>query len=241
MKPIFKEEKRSTLVEQVANQLREAIKSGRLEPGDRLIENDIAKGMKIGRNAVREAIRYLEKEGLITTTPFKGAHVTIPNIDEIDQMFVVMSGLEGMCARLATEKMTDRDLKKIEALHTKLEKHYAKKDSEAYLKANWVLHEFIQELTKNKVLHEVVNGLRHKILLYRQRQLYQPHRFEASIQEHRDILEAFRKGDPHLAEKAMKTHLLRQGQALVKSYKAEDVEANISDLEQSHNPSIPKT
>jgi DNA-binding GntR family transcriptional regulator len=233
MKPIFKEEKRLTLVEKVANQLREAIKSGRLEPGDRLIETDIANAMKIGRNAVRESIRYLEKEGLITTTPFKGAHVTIPNVDEIDQMFEVMSGLEGMCARLAIEKMTDRDLKKIEALHADLEKHYAEKDPEAYLKTNWALHEFIQELTKNKVLHEVVNTLRHKILLYRQRQLYQPNRFEASIQEHRKILATFRKRDPRLAEKAMKKHLLRQGQALVKSYKAEDAEAASSDLKPS--------
>ena len=117
MSAIFKIEKRSTLVGQVANQMRGAIISGKLKPGDRLIETDIANSMQIGRNAVREAIRYLEKEGLVTTAPFKGAHVTIPNIDEICQVYEVMSGLEGMCARLATQKMTDRDLKKIEDLH----------------------------------------------------------------------------------------------------------------------------
>ncbi len=221
MTPIFKVEKRSILVDQVANQMREAIKTGKLKSGDRLIETDIANNMQIGRNAVREAIRYLEKEGLVTKAPFKGAHVTIPNIDEIDQMFEVMSGLEGMCARLAAQKMTNRDLRKIESLHAELEKHYAKMDPKAYLKTNWTFHEFIQKLSKNKVLNEVVNGLRQKILLYRQRQLYQPNRFEASIQEHREILAAFRKKDPELAEKAMKKHLLRQGQALVKSYKSE--------------------
>ncbi len=221
MTAIFKAEKRSILVEQVSNQMREAIKSGKLKPGDRLIETDIANSMQIGRNAVREAIRYLEKEGLVTTTPFKGAHVTIPNIDEIDQMFEVMSGLEGMCARLAAQKMTNRDLKKIESLHAKLEKHYAKKDPKAYLETNWIFHEFIQELSKNRVLNEVANGLRQKILLYRQRQLYQPNRFEASMQEHREILTAFRKKNPGLAEKVMKNHLLRQGQALVKTYKSE--------------------
>jgi DNA-binding GntR family transcriptional regulator len=95
-------------------------------------------------------------------------------------------------------------------------------DPKAYLKTNWTFHEFIQKLSKNKVLNEVANGLRQKILLYRQRQLYQPNRFEASIQEHREILAAFRKKDPELSEKAMKKHLLRQGQALVKSYKSED-------------------
>ncbi len=221
MTPIFKVEKRSILVEQVANQMREAIKSGKLKSGDRLIETDIANNMQIGRNAVREAIRYLEKEGLVTTAPFKGAHVTIPNIDEIDQMFEVMSGLEGMCARLAAQKMTNRDLRKIESLHAELEKHYAKMDHKAYLKTNWTFHEFIQKLSKNKVLNETANGLRQKILLHRQSQLYQPNRFEASIQEHREILAAFRKKDPELAENAMKKHLLRQGQALLKSYKSE--------------------
>lgn len=221
MTPIFKVEKRSILAEQVANQMREAIKFGKLKSGDRLIETDIANNMQIGRNAVREAIRYLEKEGLVTTAPFKGAHVTIPNIDEIDQMFEVMSGLEGMCSRFAAQKMTNKDLKKIEETHARLEKHYAKRDPKAYLKTNCTFHEFIQKLSKNKVLNEVTNGLRYKIILYRQRQLYQPNRFEASIQEHREILAAFRKKDPDLAEKAMKKHLLQQGQALVKSYKNE--------------------
>ena len=221
MTAIFKAEKRTILVEQVANQMREAIKSGKLKSGDRLIETDIANSMQIGRNAVREAIRYLEKEGLVTTAPFKGAHVTIPKTDEIDQMFEVMSGLEGMCARLAAQKMINRDLKKIESLHAELEKHYAKKDTKAYLETNWTFHEFIQKLSKNKVLNEVVRGLRQTIFLYRQRQLYQPNRFEASMQEHREILAAFRKKDPELAEKVMKNHLLRQGQALVKCYKSE--------------------
>jgi DNA-binding GntR family transcriptional regulator len=64
MGTVFKAEKRSILVEQVANQIREAIKSKKLKPGKRLIETDLANDMETGRNAVREAIRYLEKEGL---------------------------------------------------------------------------------------------------------------------------------------------------------------------------------
>ncbi len=224
MATLFKLEKRQTLVEQVANQMREAITSGRLKSGDRLIEVDIARSMQIGRNAVREAIRYLEKEGLVTTAPFKGAHVTIPNIDEIDQMFEVMSGLEGMCARLAAQKMIHKDLKKIERLHAELEKHYAEKDPKAYLETNWTFHEFIQELSRNKVLSEVTSGLRQKTLLYDRRQLYQPNRFDASMQEHREVLAAFRRKDPDLAEKMMKNHLLKQGEALVESYKNEGMD-----------------
>ena len=223
MKAIFKAEKRSTLVEQVANQLREAIESGKLEPGDRLIETDIANSMEIGRNAVREAIRYLEKEGLITTTPFKGAHVTVPNIEEIEQTFEVIASLQGICAQLATQRMTDAELQKIEDLHAEIETHYAAQNQDAYLAANGTFHKYIQELTKNRVLYELVAEFRKRVVLYKQRQLNFANRFEASIQEHRKIMDALRQRDPGLAEATMKSHLLRMGRAVVKSYEDEDL------------------
>jgi DNA-binding GntR family transcriptional regulator len=117
-------------------------------------------------------------------------------------MFKVMGVLEGTCARLATKKMKEKDFRKIEALHQELEKHYRRQDHEAYLENNNAYHIFIQELPGNKVLHDVINGLRQKIVLYRHRQLYQPERFKQSIQEHRDVLEAFRKRDAAFGREA---------------------------------------
>ncbi|RLC02801.1 MAG: hypothetical protein DRH34_06770 [Deltaproteobacteria bacterium] len=215
MKAIFKAEKRFTLVERVIEQIREAIRSGRLKPGDRLVEMEIASSLEIGRNAIREAFRYLEKEGFVTITPFKGAHVTLPNKKEIQQMFEVMSGLEGMCARLATQKMNQKNLKKIESLHADLEKYYKNNEPEKYLKTNWSFHGLIQKLAKNDVLDQVVNELRQKIFLYRKKQLLQPNRFEASMDEHRMILKAFQKKDPNEVELKMRQHLIRQGETLM--------------------------
>jgi DNA-binding GntR family transcriptional regulator len=114
--------------------------------------------------------------------------------------------------------MEEKDFRKIEALHKKLEKHYSRQDHEAYLENNHAYHVFIQELPGNQVLNDVINGLRQKILLYRHRQLYQPERFKHSIQEHRNLLEAFRKRDAALAERRMKKHLLKQCEALVGLY-----------------------
>lgn len=212
---IFKAEKRFTLVERVIEQIRDAIISGKLKPGERLVEKDIAEGMQIGRNAIREAFRYLENEGFVTIIPFKGAHVTLQSKKEIKQMFEVMSGLEGMCARLATEKMTPDGFKKVESLHADLEKYYKKNAPEKYLKTNWIFHGLIQKLAKNDVLDQVVNELRQKIFLYREKQLLQPNRFEASMDEHQLLLEAFRKKDPNEAELRMRQHLIRQGEALM--------------------------
>jgi DNA-binding GntR family transcriptional regulator len=77
---------------------------------------------------------------------------------------------------------------------------------------------FIQNLSGNKVLNDVINGLRQKILLYRHKQLYQPERFQESIKEHRDLMVAFRKREAVLAENVMKRHLIKQCEALVGLY-----------------------
>jgi DNA-binding GntR family transcriptional regulator len=114
--------------------------------------------------------------------------------------------------------MKETHFRKIESLHLELEWHYLKQDHEAYLSVNNDLHLLIQDLTGNRILKDVINGLRQKILLYRHRQLYHLDRFDQSIQEHRYILEAFRKGDASLAETCMKRHLANQCKALLELY-----------------------
>jgi DNA-binding GntR family transcriptional regulator len=214
-----------TLHQEVANQIRGMIRNGILVKGQKIDEKYLCESMGVSRTPVRESLRILNSEGLIDLIPNKGAYISQPPIKEISDMFEVMSVLEGTCARLATKKMTEKNLRKIEALHQKLEKHYRNRDHKAYLDNNNTYHVFIQELSGNKVLNDVINGLRQKILLYRHRQLYQPERFKQSIQEHRDLLEAFRKRDAALAERLMKRHLNKQCEALVGLYASKEGEA----------------
>jgi len=207
-----------TLHQEIVAQIQKMIRKGILVRGQKIDEKSLCESMGVSRTPVREALRLLKSEGLIELIPHKGAFVSQPCIEEINDMFEVMSVLEGTCARLATSHMNDKDLQKIEALHKELEIHYQRRDYVAYLKRNNVFHVFIQELAGNRVLNDVINGLRQKILLYRQRQLYQPERFDQSIQEHRNLMEAFRKRDPDSAESLMKHHLLMQCKALVGLY-----------------------
>ena len=206
------------LHQEVANQIREMIRNGALEKGQKINEKHLCESMGVSRTPVRESLRILNSEGLIDLIPHKGAYISQPPIREINDMFEVMSVLEGTCARLATKKMTESDFSNIERLHQGLEEFYRKRDHEAYLKSNNVFHVFIQKLAGNKVLNGVIDGLRLKILLYRQRQLYQLERFDQSIQEHRGLLAAFRKRDAALAERVMKRHLIKQCEALVHLY-----------------------
>jgi DNA-binding GntR family transcriptional regulator len=211
-----------TLHQEVALQIQKMINKGLLVRGQKINEKALCESMGVSRTPVREALRLLKSEGLIDLIPHKGAYISQPCIEEINDMFEVMSVLEGTCARLAVTKMKEKDLQRIESLHEDLEEQYRNRNHEAYLKRNNVFHSFIQELAGNKVLNGVINGLRQKILLHRQRQLYQPERFDQSIKEHRDLLNAFRKKNPASAESLMQKHLLMQCKALVGLYASKD-------------------
>jgi DNA-binding GntR family transcriptional regulator len=213
--------KAKTLHQEVVAQIREMIRKGSLVRGQKIDEQRLSELMGVSRTPIREALRMLHSEGLVDLIPHKGAYVTQLKIEELRDLFEVMSVLEGTCARLAVSRMTKGELTKIEALHRNLEKHFQKKNHEAYLETNHYMHLFIQELSDNKVLNDVINGLRQKILLYRHRQLYYKDRFTESMQEHRQILEAFQNRDPALADGTMQKHLMEQCEALINLYTRE--------------------
>ena len=204
------------LHEEIANNLRELIMSGELQEGDKIKEDELCSSMGISKTPLREALRVLSVEGLIQLVPNRGSFVSTPTFEEIREMFDVMSVLEGICARAAAEKMSAKDLATLEKLHTKLEKNFKRRAQREYIRINNQFHAFVQELAGNRTLNQIVNGLRQKILLYRYQSLNLPERFEQSIQEHRDLIEAFRKKDSKKAETLMRRHLKTQCDALEK-------------------------
>ena len=110
-----------TLHQEIANQIRGMIRNGILIKGQKIDEKYLCESMGVSRTPVRESLRILSSEGLIDLVPNRGAYISQPPIKEIKDMFEVMSVLEGTCARLATKKMEEKDFRKIEALHKKLE------------------------------------------------------------------------------------------------------------------------
>jgi DNA-binding GntR family transcriptional regulator len=133
-------------------------------------------------------------------------------------MFWVMSILEGKCARLCAKRTDEEGLQKLDDLYRKLEKQYQEKNHEGYMGVNHRYHSLVQDLAGNKILSEVIDNLRQKILLYRYRQIYQPDRLKASMQEHSELQKAFREKNPAAAERLMQAHLMRQCEALESVY-----------------------
>ena len=205
---------RATYHVQVADRLRNMIMTGKLVEGDKINENELCETMGISKTPLREALRVLSGEGLIRLVANRGAFVAKPTFEEIAEMFDVMSLLEAFCARAACRKMTARDFTRLEKLHAKLETAFEKRDQEEYIRFNNQYHALVQEIAGNRTLNQIVTGLRKKILLYRFQSLNLPTRFEHSIREHRELLEAFRQREAATAETLMREHLQNQSTAL---------------------------
>lgn len=203
---------------EVAHQIREMIRKGTLATGERIVEKRFCDALGISRTPLREALRVLHSEGIVDLVPRRGAYVTQPSIQEVRDLFEVMAVLEGLCARAAAARLGAEDLARIESLHETLEQCYADRDEERYIHANHALHKLVQHLAENQVLNEVASGLRQRMLLHRFRQLYQTDRFDQSIREHRELLEAFRHRDAAAAQAVMERHLRRQCEALETLY-----------------------
>ncbi len=218
--------KKTTYHVRIADMLRDMMMTGMLKEGDKINENELCATMEISKTPLREALRVLNVEGLIQLVPNRGAFVTQPTYEEIEEMFDVTSLLEGFCAGAACEKMRSQDLTHLEKLHAQLEKQYEQRDQEGYIRINNQYHSFLQEMAGNRTLNQIINGLRKKILLYRFQSLSAPARFESSIREHRNLLEAFRQRDSKRAKLLMRAHLKNQLIALSQLVKQSQAVSN---------------
>ena len=197
------------LSEEVAERLREQIFSHELAPGSWLDEQSLALAFGISRTPMREAIKVLATEGLVTTKMNKGAYVTEVDRQDLEQIFTVLSLLEGQAAKDTAIKASEEQLTRLDDLHHRLEKAAADRDLEQFFEINVRFHEMIQEIAGNPWMNGVIDDLRKVLKLQRRDSLSRSGRLLSSLVEHREILQAILKRDPLAAEAAMRQHLAR--------------------------------
>ena len=200
---------------EVAERLREAIFAHELAPGSWIDEQALAIQYGISRTPMREAIKVLAAEGLITMKMRRGAYVTEVSKSDLNQIFTVLALLEGQACRETAQKATDRQLETLDSIHLKLERAAADRDVELFFDINQTFHDKILEICGNPWMTGVVGDLRKVLKLQRRDSLTKRGRLESSLQEHRKLLSALLAKDPSLAEQCMKEHLL-QGQLAAK-------------------------
>ena len=134
----------------VFENLREAIVEGRLKPGQRLMEVQLAEQLGVSRTPVREAIRKLELEGLVVMLPRKGAYVANMSLKDLIDVLEIRASLEGLAASLAAERITDEDIKKLESIVEEFKDGINESNVEALLRKDVEFHECIFKSTNNK-------------------------------------------------------------------------------------------
>lgn len=197
------------LYEDVAERLREQIFSHELAPGSWLDEQSLAATFGISRTPMREAIKVLASEGLVTSKMNKGSYVTEVDRGDLEQIFTVLSLLEGQAAKETAINATEAQLTQLDDLHHRLEKAAADRDIAQFFELNVKFHELIQEIAGNKWMNGVIDDLRKVLKLQRRDSLSRGGRLLSSLLEHREILQAILKRDPLAAELAMRKHLAR--------------------------------
>ena len=204
----------NSLHDEVADGLRARIFEGLLTPGSFIDEAALCTELAISRTPLREALKVLAAEGLVRHEPRRGSFVNQVTEQDLDDIFPVIALLEGRCALEATRHATDADIAALETLHTSLQQHAAAKRITDYYAVNFQIHEAIITLANNRWLAQSIADLRKILKLARLQQLHAPGRLEQSLSEHLAVFAAIKARDGEAADAAMRTHLLRQREAL---------------------------
>jgi DNA-binding GntR family transcriptional regulator len=202
-------EEHSSLHGQVVSELREAILTGRLKPGERLVEGRLAEELGVSRNPVREAIRALATEGLVEVTARRGASVASISDREAREMIEVRALLEGQNARLAARRQDKETIKRIETILNKGNKAVAAGHYDQLFDLNQQFHSELANAGQNRVLGDMLQNLRDRTAtLFSPRD---PGRQARSWSEHAGILRAIVAGDERAAAELAAEHVIRAG------------------------------
>jgi DNA-binding GntR family transcriptional regulator len=191
----------------VADLIREKIFNHELVPGSWIDEKELTSAFNISRTPLREALKVLASEGLITMKLRRGAYVTEVDSEEIKQLFEVIALLEGQACRTVAILASDQQLEILDAIHLKLERAAADRDIDRFFDLNQEFHDKIQEFSGNRWMRKVITDLRQILKLQRRNSLTKIGRLEQSLQEHRQILSALIARDGESAQKLMLSHL----------------------------------
>jgi DNA-binding GntR family transcriptional regulator len=194
------------LREIVFESLREAIISGILEPGERLMEIQLAEEMGVSRTPVREAIRKLELEAFVVMIPRKGAYVAGVSHKDVADVFEIRSALEGLAAGLAAERITEEEIEQMERIL--LYRQGDEMNLEEIVESDTDFHALVYKASRNQRLIQILENLREQIQRFRATSLAVPGRIKDAIDEHRGIVEALARHDVEEAQTLAMSHIV---------------------------------
>ena len=195
------------LREIVYEELKRQIMVGEILPGTRMMEVELADEMGVSRTPVREAIRKMEKEGLVTIEPRRGAYASDISVQEMVDVLEVRQDLEGMAAALAAKKINDDQKPELRALTDRYRKAIDSGNVAQIIELDEEFHEMIVGISGNKTLIQMVSKLQELALRFRYMYYEDFSRFRNQPTEHEHITEAIISGDSDAARQLAEEHL----------------------------------
>jgi len=192
------------LYEEVAELLRQRIFNRELEPGSWIDELKIAEELGISRTPLREALKVLAAEGLVTMKVRRGAYVTEVSEQDLTDVYHLLSLLESDAAGVVATQADDAQLAELQALHSQLEA--AVNDRDRFFEINERFHMRLLELANNRWRDQMVADLRKVMKLNRHNSLFKSGRLEESLTEHRAIMQALLARDAVATTARMREH-----------------------------------
>lgn len=197
--------KKRVLRDEVKNYLLEVILAGKFEPGDRIIETQIAKELGVSQAPVREAIRDLEQMGILETQPYKGTYVRTFSVQDLKNVYDVRAELEGLAIRTAVKEMSEEEVAALEEITEQMVNSAG--DLKKQIPLDIAFHEIIIKASRNNILEKVWYSVSIPYWTYLGTYYYK-YDMAQLVKRHLPILEAIRNRDAKKAEQLMRLHFL---------------------------------
>lgn len=205
-----------TLRERIADAIRDEIILGRLKAGERVSEPEVATRYGISRTPVREAFRQLAAEGFLWLTPRRGARITFMTEKDVSEFYDLKSVLEGYAARIATPKLQEKDLQKMESLNDQMERCHEKGDLKRIARIHTEFHNIFLGASGNDQLYAMIQQLGNKFQRFTILLALSGKNPEA-VSQHREIINAFRTRDSFRAEELVRANALLGKELMIKN------------------------
>ncbi|GAA3409517.1 GntR family transcriptional regulator [Paenibacillus hodogayensis] len=199
---------KQNISEELVKYIKQQIISGELNPGDRIVETKLARELGVSQTPVREAIRHLHGEGVITIVPNKGPMVRTLDMKDVFEIYSVRSMLEGLAIRLATQQATDEQIAELEQFYEEMKRKLPDDSVPSLLQDSSHIHRTIIEMSNHSRLTTMYQSISFQISLVN-RLLGAKSTKQKEIDQHLELIEALKKRNPDEAEQTMRKHIFR--------------------------------
>ncbi len=200
---------------QVVELLREAIVGGEFEPGERLVEARLCQRFDVSRTVIRETIRQLESEGLVTIIPNRGPVVTELTSADAVALYEVRAALEGLAGSRFAVRATDDERSRLRAALDEVARAFARGDLQVSLAAKDTFYEVLLDGARNPIIRSTLRGIHARVQLLRGLSLQAPDRSDESLGELSAIVEATDRRDADAARTACERHVARAAEVAI--------------------------